>query len=79
MTKDDFGLLDVSQQEELVQKYGEFVHTKIIGQHLCDVYMYDTFYVLFYYLLDDVGIVKSHCFNSVNNIEFYINSIEGPK
>ena len=69
----DFGLLDISQQEELIGKYGKFIRTEATGDYLHDIYIYDAFYVLFYYLLNEGGTIKSKCFLTLGHAKPFID------
>ncbi|GEM_PF-3542349 len=76
MTRQSFGLLDVVQQDELVDTYGLFVRTQLIKEYLCDIYLYDNFYVVFFYPINQSGLIRSSCINNLDYLEVFINSID---
>ena len=76
MTREDFSMLEVAQQEEMVDTDGIFIRTQLIGQYLCDLYLYSTYYVLFFYIFNHSKITKSQCFTSLDHIELFVDSIE---
>ena len=73
MIRSNFETLNIDQQQELVNEYGIFIRTQLISDHLCDIYLYDTFYVVFFYLCDQAGPIKSKCFNTLDHLEIFIN------
>ena len=75
MTEQEFDILDLAQQEELVQRFGTFIKTELVGQHLCDIYSYNNFTVVFYYLCDGHSTILCKCFHDPTGIEYFIYTL----
>jgi hypothetical protein len=72
MTQYDFTILDISQQEELMQRFGKFIQTQLIGHHLCDIYSYNDYFVVFYYLSHADSTIRCKCFPDLTGMELFI-------
>jgi len=78
MTKYSFEQLDITQQQELTEQYGEFLRTQTVENYIYDTYLYDTFYVVYYCSIDNPGEPRCKCFATTDFVENFIRSVDYP-
>ncbi len=75
MTKEKFDILFAVQKEELIANYGTFIRTRLVGNYLCDIYLYDDFYIIFFYLYNQLDAINCQCLNSLDEMEHFLTSL----
>lgn len=69
----EFSFLSAEDREELIRTRGVFLASRSEGDFLMDLYQMDSFYVEFFYLTHDHGVVKSRCFTSPDELKPYLS------
>lgn len=71
----EFSFLPEEDKEEIVRAKAVFLATRHEGDWLFDLYQLDSFYVEFFYMAHDHGVVKSRCFLSPDELKPYLGLI----
>lgn len=78
MTKPQFAILEITNQWEIIENKGKFIRTETTFSYIYDTYNYDDYFVVFFCLIVSPGEINCRCFASIENIRYFINSIDRP-
>ena len=72
----EFSFLPEEEKEEIVRTKAVFLASRSAGNFLFDLYQLEGFYIEFFYLTNDHGVVKSRCFRSTEELKPYLGPMQ---
>ncbi|MEO6930816.1 MAG: hypothetical protein ABI151_04250 [Chitinophagaceae bacterium] len=72
----EFSFLTDEEREEIIRSRAAFLASRVDEEWLFDLYALDGFYVEFFYLTHDHGVIKSRCFTSPDELKPYLGLID---